>query len=480
MPLDTSAEELNALLHTLLKSKDETFTFYFKNYEIQKSLKELLVEFNNKTLNAEHTIELNYIPETAFQVKPVTRISSSLEGHEGPVLDVAFSPDNRWLASSSGDKTVRLWEPSTEMPSSVLRAHKEWVLALSWAPDSARLSTADVTGLIIIWEVSLIKEQAEKFDSLFKKDEVGVLNAKGMRESNGFFRELRGHTNFITSMVWQPIHRKAEADRIVSSSKDGTLRLWDAVMGNCLAVGARHVKSITKVIWTGAGNIISGSQDCQIFVWDENLVFLKKLQPHSHWVNSLALNTFHALRAGFVDYEDFATFTELSVLTNAQKIEKALKSFNKALKIAGNEYLASGSDDNTVMLFTPSESDKCVRRYAGHTGPVNHIQFAPNGVLFVSASFDKTLRIWSVFQEGCLGVLRGHISEVYMLAFSRDSKWVVSGSKDSSIQIWSVKEKKRAYQLPGHADEVYAVDWSPDGAKMASAGKDMMVRIWKN
>lgn len=51
----------------------------------------------------------------------------------------------------------------------------------------------------------------------------------------------------------------------------------------------------------------------------------------------------------------------------------------------------------------------------------------------MSASFDKTLRIWSVHNQTCLGVLRGHVSAVYVLSFSRDSKWIISGSKDSTL-----------------------------------------------
>lgn len=59
--------------------------------------------------------------------------------------------------------------------------------------------------------------------------------------------------------------------------------------------------------------------------------------------------------------------------------------------------------------------------------------FAPNSIIFVSASFDKTLRIWSVHENKCLAVLKAHVNEVYMLSFSNDSKWVVSASKDSTL-----------------------------------------------
>jgi len=95
--------------------------------------------------------------------------------------------------------------------------------------------------------------------------------------------------------------------------------------------------------------------------------------------------------------------------------------------------LVSGSDDKTLILWSPLESDKQVWRYAGHNGPINHVQFAPNSLIFVSASFDKTLRVWSVHEPKCLAVLKAHVSEVYMLSFSNDSRWVISASKDSTL-----------------------------------------------
>lgn len=49
-------------------------------------------------------------------VKPITRQSSSLEGHSEAVLYVAFSPNSRILATASGDTTVRIWDIDTETP----------------------------------------------------------------------------------------------------------------------------------------------------------------------------------------------------------------------------------------------------------------------------------------------------------------------------------------------------------------------------
>lgn len=79
-----------------------------------------------------------------------------MDGHEGPVLEVAFSADNKILASCSGDKTIRLWESATETPITILKYHEAWVLSISWSADNLRLISSDVTGLILIWEIEKI------------------------------------------------------------------------------------------------------------------------------------------------------------------------------------------------------------------------------------------------------------------------------------------------------------------------------------
>ena len=464
LPLNTTAKDLNIILQKIQNQLNKNYSFYYKTYEIQSSLKELLVEFKAKQITSEEKLVINFVEESEFDVKPVTRISSSLEGHEQAVLDVAFAPNNIYLASVSGDKTLRLWDVTTETPYIKLEGHGDWVLGLAWSPDCTYIATGDNSGVAIIWNITEICKNRK---TIIKCQKDGV------NDNLNYKKILKGHSKFITSIAWRPMHLEYPSCSFVTSSKDNTLRIWNAQMGSCINTCARHTKSVTKVIWSGEDIIYSASQDCKIMVWSNKGEYLKSLDGHSHWVNALSLNTYHTLRAAYFEFERDGQPKACN--SNDSKM-LALEVYNKHISAVKREVLVSGSDDNTVIQWENGKAKKLV----GHSAPVNHIQFAPNGILFISASFDKTLRLWGVFNDNCLGIFRGHIAEVYMLAFSKDSKWVISGSKDSTIQVWSIKDKKRAYQLPGHADQVYSVDWSPDGLKLASGGKDRMVRIWKN
>jgi WD40 repeat protein len=77
-----------------------------------------------------------------------------LRGHSDLVNDVAFSPDGTMLASSSYDKTVRIWQLATHRER-VLRGHSGPVNHVRWL-DAAHLATGSRDGTIRIWDVPVM------------------------------------------------------------------------------------------------------------------------------------------------------------------------------------------------------------------------------------------------------------------------------------------------------------------------------------
>jgi ribosome assembly protein 4 len=190
-------------------------------------------------------------------------------------------------------------------------------------------------------------------------------------------------------------------------------------------------------------------------------------------VNCISINTIFALRTGCFDHK-MEQYTDKDTM---QKV--ALEKYNK-LKGDKDERIVTGSDDCSLYMWCPKVSAQPTKRLLGHQLPVNHCQFSPNSQYIVSASYDKSIRLWNGYSGDSLSVCRGHISAVYLISWSLDSRMLVSASKDSTMKIWDAKTRKLMFDLPGHADEVYAIDWSPDGEKVASGSKDRMLRIWKN
>ncbi|GAB6030124.1 Notchless protein 1 [Chamberlinius hualienensis] len=451
LPLDVTSDQLLLLCKTILRQEDEDvlYSFYVKDKEVIKSIEETLV---GKLLETEKVLDIIYQPQAIFKVRAVTRCTSSIPGHAEAVVSAQFSPDGRYLASGSGDTTVRFWDVNTETPHFKCEGHKHWVLAISWSPDGNKLASGCKNGKVIIWNPETGKQ-------------IGST--------------LSGHKQWITALSWEPLHRNPECRKLASSSKDCTIRIWDTIICQTLICLSTHTQSVTCVKWGGSGLIYSGSQDRTICVWRaDDGVLCRTLQGHGHWVNTLALNTDYALRTGAYDPSEASIVYRQVTETKEELAAKALKRY-ETVKGSEPERLVSGSDDFTMFLWKPEVEKKPVARMTGHQQLVNDVRFSPDMRLIASASFDKSIKLWDGKTGKYLGSLRGHVQSVYQISWSADSRLLVSGSADSTLKLWDIKTQKIAIDLPGHADEVYAIDWSPDGQRVVSGGKDKVLKIWR-
>jgi len=334
----------------------------------------------------------------------------------------------------------------TETPKFTCKGHTNWVLVIAFSPDGNSIASGGMDGDIRVWDPKT-----------------------GLQRGS----VLNGHKKFITAISWEPLHKNAKSTRFASSSKDGTVKIWDVTLGRCISTLSGHTASVTCLRWGGADLIFTGSQDKTIKMFNTQGKLCKTLEGHSHWINSLALHTDYALRTGSFDHTG-------KRIEDEEEARKYAEQRYLQLRGKGGERLASGSDDFTIHLWDPENSKKPIIRMTGHQQPINLVSFSPDGRLIASGSFDKSLKIWDGNTGKFKGTLRGHVSAVYQVCWSSDSRMLVSGSKDSTLKVWDLITCKIKYDLPGHDDEIYSVDWSPDGQRVASGAKDRLVRIWRH
>ncbi|WP_437665632.1 nSTAND1 domain-containing NTPase [Sorangium sp. So ce1182] len=139
--------------------------------------------------------------------------------------------------------------------------------------------------------------------------------------------------------------------------------------------------------------------------------------------------------------------------------------------------IVSASWDKTVRVWN-SDGSGLPLVLRGHEDHVFAAAFSPDGQHIVSASADKTVRVWNADGSGLPLVLRGHDAVVYAAAFSPDGQRIASASWDKTVRVWNSDGSGLPLVLRGHDDRVYAAAFSPDGQRIVSASMDKTVRVW--
>ena len=103
-----------------------------------------------------------------------------------------------------------------------------------------------------------------------------------------------------------------------------------------------------------------------------------------------------------------------------------------------------------------------------------------DGAYALSASWDKTLRLWELSSGTTTRRFVGHTNDVLSVSFSADNRQIVSGSRDRSIKLWNtLGDCKYTITDKGHTEWVSCVRFSPNPQNpvIVSSGWDKLVKV---
>ena len=110
------------------------------------------------------------------------------------VRALTYSPDSRFLASGSEDKTIKIWRTDKHKKHATLKGHKGWISALAFSVDGKYLASGDTESFVHLWDVH-------------KKRSLAI---------------FEGHTNGILALTFSP-----DGKTLATGSADGSIRIWD-------------------------------------------------------------------------------------------------------------------------------------------------------------------------------------------------------------------------------------------------------------
>ena len=141
---------------------------------------------------------------------------------------------------------------------------------------------------------------------------------------------------------------------------------------------------------------------------------------------------------------------------------------------------ASAPTDKTLRLWDLS-TGSTVRRFVGHTKDVLSVSFSADNRQIVSASRDRTIKLWNTLGECKFTVTEdGHTDWVSCVRFSPNvqNPIIVSAGWDKLVKVWNLTNCKLRTDHIGHTGYVNTVTVSPDGSLCASGGKDGTAHLW--
>jgi WD40 repeat protein len=370
-----------------------------------------------------------------------TEVVARFRHHPG-ALDVAWSPDDKRLATGGSEGTARVWDVAGGTEVAVCRGHITFsVQSVAFSADGKRIVTASRGDQIArVWdagsgaEVLTLKGHSHSVRKVaWSRDGTRIATAGELVDDNTVriwdaqtgreVKILRGHTGPVTGVAFRPDGR-----RVVSSSFDGTVRVWDTADGTDLT---SHTAPIQAVALGPDGRTLAAAQGKSVVLWD-----LAAWKPGEPLPPVRSLNR-HADRIGALAYSP------------------------------DSKLLASASTDGTVVLWDP-KSGRELRTIKACSRQWPAAAFSPDGRLLVAVGRDNVSAVlWDVAAGKARDPLMLNGGVVRLLAFHPAGRLLAYSGLDNQVHLCEVDNDRTVSSFPT-TGKVLGLAFSSDGSSLTA------------
>jgi WD40 repeat protein len=298
--------------------------------------------------------------------------SLTIRGHTAEVLCATFSPDGRYIASGSADRTIMVWDAHIgNLVLGPLKMHTTDIYCVAFSLDGSQIASGSVDGTIWVLDITAGKV---------------VLGP------------CQGHTSAIWAVSFSPDGRQ-----IASGSEDKTIVVRHAHTGDVVSRLSGHTDSIDAVAFSTDGKrLASGSDDMSVRVWHvkSGKVVQGPLRGHKDHVYLVVFSpdgkrVISASRGGNVCVWDIETGA-LVFGPSKRHVEGILAgdytpNTTCCAVSPDGKWIASGYS-STVYVWD-SQTGRLVATFDPHTDYVPCVSFAPDSKRILSVSYDQTIQV---------------------------------------------------------------------------------------
>ncbi len=317
--------------------------------------------------------------------------------------------------------------------------------------------------------------------------------------SGQILRSLKGDKQFLEDVAISPDGRRA-----LTGGWGKKLIYWDIETGEKLWSKRAHSAEIEFIGLTADGSMATtGSLDEELICWEVSSgQVIARLRENKHPIVAGAMSPDgrYAISGDtdgnlvFWDIEERSRIYRFHIKSKSDTIRRGIT----ALSLSGDgkfAAIATGYEGRTVedywgpdrggrLLLWDLEKEKLIQEFTGHKLPVQDVAFSGDGRLLLSASSDKTVKLWATHTGQCRRTLVGHAQSVQAVAFADHDRFAVSGGWEGNAILWDLKDvvSEGASQTPttteGHSQLVTSADISKDGTLAVTGSDDRSVILW--